>query len=935
MRFYRGETNIRKSAISLTMLFVTLLMSNVIMAATHDIALSAEVLPNGQLAYKMISHTSSEGGVPTYPDEAVIPGPTLFVEKGDNVNVSLTNNTQRDVYFQVPSPLDMGNGNNTPVAPGESGRFKINTNRLDSVGTHPYGDMDSALLGLFGAIVIDRANGDVQKLVEGDGTIKEVDRADLDKEFVMYMVGSTFWGTEIVNGVQRPVWTNPTLGAVEDELVRFHVLSVGPGHTFHLHAHRWLEEQGVSDQGAEPSIIDVKLMPEPYASHAFTIRAGTGVGTGHWQYHCHLVSHMESGMNGKFHVVSKDSGSSGDTVAGASPSGAIFGNPSDKPGLVTFEISDEPGSWFRSARADTIFSITESTKSLEIIPPGSSVHFIMNDTNAVHTMTSLLWPSDADDRELGDHFMIPFDQTKAYQGGGIVQLDTPGLYVFTCKIHPYMFGAVIVDDPNTEGLDLGDSIDLVMGVDGLPTQSDLATRLLRTFFVATSQNNWQDYTSDEPWHINYPDVPVRITGGAVASLRAVLEARYGQDVELAELFNPTTPGVGEVWINTQFEQTAGKTKPGTITVLDAETWKIKRKIAFPEINMNNPHNIWVNEDQSVVFQTQWFDDKLTFINREDGSLIKNVTVGNSPSHVVTLPKSDHITVAINGENGVVGIPKGTTDPVFMVPTQLRGQFPANPHGHWVTPDGSKIVTPNINTSDAGIYDANTFEIVARPTVGGVFPHGPHPIAIGMGKDKFYVANLLDNSINVIDFEGNPLKTINLLADYDPISPTGDTTLQDRDEDGLVTVGVLPIQTPVDPTSSVVVTANTGGMITVIDTSIDQVVAMLPCDPGCHGVNFGAKAGGGYYAYVTSKFSNQLIVVDPDPNADGKFDDAAIAGRIHLVADNNVPSDDTVSGLAGTGGQGIFAIPNVYNGWVQNLPANWKADLTAEQINPVQ
>ena len=30
-----------------------------------------------------------------------------------------------------------------------------------------------------------------------------------------------------------------------------------------------------------------------------------------------------------------------------------------------------------------------------------------------------------------------------------VGLDTPGLYVFVCKIHPYMFGGVIVDDLTT------------------------------------------------------------------------------------------------------------------------------------------------------------------------------------------------------------------------------------------------------------------------------------------------------------------------------------------------------------------------------------------------------------------------------------------------------------------------------------------------------
>ncbi|MEK6736735.1 MAG: copper oxidase, partial [Pseudomonadota bacterium] len=428
------------------------------------------------------------------------------------------------------------------------------------------------------------------------------------------------------------------------------------------------------------------------------------------------------------------------------------------------------------------------------------------------------------------------------------------MYVFTCKIHPYMFAGVIVDDPNTDGLDLGESIDLVTGVNGLPTISDLATRLVRTFFVATSPTNWQDYTSSALWHPKYANVPVRITGGAVVNLRDVLEARYGQNVQLASLFNPTTPGVGEVWINTQFEKTAGKTKPGTITVLNATDWSIKGKIALPQINMNNPHNMWSNRDQSIIYQTQWFDTKLTLINRTTGALLHNIQVGDTPSHVMTIPTTDDITVAINGENGVIRIPAGTTTPDVMMATQKPGQTPANPHGHWITPDG-KIITPNINTSDVGIYNSDNGAIIARPQTGGVFPAAPHPIAIGMGIDKIYVSNLLDHSINVIGVDGTLIKTIALLADYDPISPTGPDTLKDRDGDGLVTAGVLPIQTPVDPTGRVVVTANTGGTITIIDTSVDKVVAMLPCDPGCHGANFGAKQGGGYYAYVTSKFSN--------------------------------------------------------------------------------
>jgi len=102
------------------------------------------------------------------------------------------------------------------------------------------------------------------------------------------------------------------------------------------------------------------------------------------------------------------------------------------------------------------------------------------------------------------------------------------------------------------------------------------------------------------------------------------------------------------------------------------------------------------------------------------------------------------------------------------------------------------------------------------------------------------------------------------------------------------------------------------------------------------VQFGAKEGGGYYAYVSSKFSNRMIVVDPDPNADGNPSDAKIAGSILLTSDNaskNFKSDDTVTNYAGMGGQGVLPIPLVYNGWVQNLPDNWKAKLTSDQLNP--
>jgi hypothetical protein len=132
-----------------------------------------------------------------------------------------------------------------------------------------------------------------------------------------------------------------------------------------------------------------------------------------------------------------------------------------------------------------------------------------------------------------------------------------------------------------------------------------------------------------------------------------------------------------------------------------------------------------------------------------------------------------------------------------------------------------------------------------------------------------------------------------------------------------------------------VTANTGGTITILDTDADQIVKELPCDPGCHGVNFGAKKDGGYYAYVSSTFSNEAIVVDWDLNGDGNLGDALIAGKVSLVASNGTKIDDEITDLEGTGVQGVLAIPNIYDGWVQNLPTYWKSLLTEKQQNPIK
>lgn len=637
------------------------------------------------------------------------------------------------------------------------------------------------------------------------------------------------------------------------------------------------------------------------------------------------------------------------------------------PKTVTFIATDEPGSWFKCntpgfdpLEGGCVPKGVALSDSVALLQPLDTIRIDMgtgtsnsgvNTTNTVHTFTSLLWPLRSDPGHIGENAVnMPYDQPNgAFRGSlSTVTLETPGLYVFVCKLHPFMLAAAIVDQGglNDGVLDLGQRIRLI-SYQGLsfPTKSDLAVRLLRAFFLITNTANYQDRRLAS-WNLNLPVLDVRIYEGVGTDAGNILQAgipfwpvslsALNITAALLPLHNPAVAGVGEIWVDAEYEKTQHKTKPGTALAVDATTWKVTKRVALPEINMNNPHNMWTNWDQTRIYQTQWFGNELTVFNRSNGRLVRNITVGDSPAHVMTRVDTDQVHVSLNGGNAVVELNPGNLAYSRSILTQGLSDLPAQPHAHTMSFDGKTMVTPNSNTNDSTRIDVPSGDILDKE------PTGTLPIATGMMPDasKYYVSNYLDSTITCISIGLNACndgvnkvgkKTIPLLLggsafnNYNPWAPilTGSMTAS----------GALPIQTPVSPDGKYVVTANTlSGTITIIDTASDELIAVLPCSAGCHGVNFGAKKGGGYYAYVSSKFSNDLIIVDLDSKTE--------AGRILLVAEagaNLQVSDDTIdsafNGLAGQGGQGVLPIPLVYNGWVQKLPGFWKNQLTKEQRHP--
>ena len=650
---------------------------------------------------------------------------------------------------------------------------------------------------------------------------------------------------------------------------------------------------------------------------------------------------------------------------------------------VTFQVTDNPASWFEcTASTSASFGCVHATlgsdlttgRSLAVIKRGESITFKSTGgtANTIHTVVSLVYPTPASVPS-GAFTAMPFD-TDIEVGATSAPIipNELGLHVFFCDIHPYMFATVIVVNPTiptdtlspvgSVPLELGTTVDLhkivAETLPGLPTASDLALRLVHTFFIITNPANWQQYpvAGTVDWKPAYPGVMVtaHVKGGgpATVNLDELLRGYFGEGgptvanpsapylKTLLHPVAPATPGVGQVWVDTQFEMMHEKNKPGTVTAVNATSWAVERKVGLPNHGthhrdgMNNPHNMWTDKDQKVIYQTEWFDHYLSVFDRKTGAFVRRIEAGLAPAHVMTRTNNDQVHVSQNGDNNVREFDSLAHGNGFLkdIPMQDVPGESAHPHAHWMSADGDLMVSPNPDTENSTVYKFTSHH-------GKTAPVGHFPIATGMMPDssKYYVANFLDSSITVMRIAGGTPHvkgTINLLNLNITDPPAGFTYGAVYDTlcasaAACAPIGGLPIQIPVSPDGKYAIVANTMlAKILVIDTNTDTVVAKLDCDAGCHGVQFGAKKGGGYYAYVSSKFSNRLIVVDPKHGSD-----AAIVGSVLLTATGTTAIDGTISKYPGMGGQGVLPIPVVYNGWVQNLPEEWEERLTHQQKHP--
>jgi YVTN family beta-propeller protein len=582
----------------------------------------------------------------------------------------------------------------------------------------------------------------------------------------------------------------------------------------------------------------------------------------------------------------------------------------------TMQLTDEPGNWFRSEASGTPVSTVRT---------GGRVDFVAGElTNTRHTATLVVKP-------IGSRLSVDQDDSKS---GGVAsaEFDAPGVYLFLCKVHPYMTGVVAVQD---------------------------------------AQGNVPPVTAEQlPFigHLGAASLPAGAVLGVlptVAPTDADKQAKW--DIRTAaDARKPAVPGVGEVWVDSQFEAVAGQAddrsvaKPGTITVVDAASWGVEREVTGldPQARgrWNNPHNMWADTLNRTVYNGHWFGRWQNKIARANGDVLTTVEVGDAPTHTVTNPaRPAFSTLPLSARDifRTIEDPGGTAAQK-IVDSDPTGNGRNHPHAQWTTSDGALTVFPNVFkglgvTGSIGVVETGSNRLVREFQA----PEITMPVATGIQGvsqgNKAYVANIVSGQVSVIDL--NSMRVLRHI----PVTLTPDC--RTGAEFDIFDTLQVPIQTPVSPDGRFVATAvlslstvarkctGSPDHVAVIDTRTDEVVRFVGIPAragtanGAHGVNFGMKAGGGWYAHVASQFSNMLTVLDLDPNGDHSAADATVAGRVLLA--NGQPGGARVTD--GVGGQGVKPLPTPYDGWIQDTVAaqaqadpevrGWIAALTACQRNP--
>ena len=168
----------------------------------------------------------------------------------------------------------------------------------------------------------------------------------------------------------------------------------------------------------------------------------------------------------------------------------------------TMSLTDEPGNWFKSAITGTPFTV---------IKPGQKVDFEIDNccTSTKHTVTLLMKPTGSN---------VVMDQDQAQRGSLSVDFDLPGVYLFHCKVHPYMTAVIGVTDAAGNVPDVTSAMLPIishLGLTSLPAETVLG---VITTVAATDADKLAKWDIFKRTDQVFPECPASAKSGLIRSL---------------------------------------------------------------------------------------------------------------------------------------------------------------------------------------------------------------------------------------------------------------------------------------------------------------------------------------------------------------------------------------------------------------------------------
>jgi FtsP/CotA-like multicopper oxidase with cupredoxin domain len=262
--------------------------------ATRKLTVYAEALPGGLFGYGL------------KPGEASVPGPVLEMWEGDTLEITLVNTTDQRLSIH-PHGVDYSTDSDGSTLnasfnnPGETRTYVWRSREMFAAGGRRWMPGSAGYWHYHDhAMGTDHGSGGVAKGLYGALVVRR--RGDIlpDKQFTVV------FNEMMINNKVAP--NTPVLEANLGQRVEWIAIAHGNLlHTFHLHAHRWVDNRtGMFEGPTDPSIVVDNKDLNPGSSFGFQVLAGEGVGPGAWMYHCHVQTHADGGMAGVFLVRNAD-----------------------------------------------------------------------------------------------------------------------------------------------------------------------------------------------------------------------------------------------------------------------------------------------------------------------------------------------------------------------------------------------------------------------------------------------------------------------------------------------------------------------------------------------------------------------------------------------------------------------------------------------------